>query len=204
MKPWMKYLAVIVGVPCMVFALAITAMSVTTEQTGISGKQVYSYDTVTGLARMQVVISDILVQIGGEHIGATEEEGYIRVQPRAGSLGGASTLSYISAGATEDEHAICTAACTLYSISATNTNAAVRYLKCENDIVSGTAPGTDTPELRFAITGQAIGGVNNPINSAVGLAFSTGLTCWLVTGAADSDVAEVAANELMVNYGFKQ
>lgn len=83
MNQWMKYLAVIVGVPALVFALALTAFSITTEQTGISGKQVYSYDTVTGLARMQVVIKDILVLAGGEHIGATEDEGYQRVRVHA-------------------------------------------------------------------------------------------------------------------------
>lgn len=123
---------------------------------------------------------------------------------RLTALIGVSTLSYISAGATEDEHAVCAGPCTLYWIAATNTNAAVRYLKCENDTTSGTAPGTDTPELRFAIPGAATGAGNNPLNLSVGLNFSTALTCWLVTGAADSDVAEVAANELMVNYGFKQ
>lgn len=78
MNQWVKYLAVIVGVPALVFALALTAFSVTTEQTGISGKQVYSYDTVTGFARMQVVIKDILVLAGGEHVGATEDEGFQR------------------------------------------------------------------------------------------------------------------------------
>lgn len=79
MNQWMKYLAVIVGVPALVFALALTAFSITTEQTGISGKQVYSYDTITGFARMQVVIKDILVLAGGEHVGDTEDEGYQRV-----------------------------------------------------------------------------------------------------------------------------
>ena len=134
----------------------------------------------------------------------TNSLGAVWTQLSAGPTSGATTLSYISAGATEDKHAVCTAACTLYSISVTNTNAAVRYLKCENDTSAGTAPGTDTPELRLAIPVATTGGGNNPSIPAVGMAFSTGLTCWLVTGAADSDVAEVAANEIMVNYGFKQ
>jgi hypothetical protein len=141
---------------------------------------------------------------GAASLGAVTNAGTFAVQPSAAATGGATTLSYISAGATEDEHAVCTAACTLYSISATNVNAAVRYLKCENDTAAGTAPGTDTPELRFAIPGATTGAGNNPAIPAVGMAFSTGLTCWLVTGAADSDVAEVAANEIMVNYSFKQ
>lgn len=141
--------------------------------------------------------------IGGEHIGVAEEDGYIRVQPRAGTVGGASYSSRISVGTTEDEHAVCTAACTLYSIAATNTNAAVRYLKCFDNVAASTTPGTSTPILRMAVPGAATGG-GFTITYPVGISFTTGLTCWLVTGAADSDVAEVAANELMVNYSYKQ
>lgn len=141
--------------------------------------------------------------LGGEHVGVSEEAGYIRVQPRAGTVGGASYSSRISVGTTEDEHAVCTAACTLYSISATNTNAAVRYLKCFDNVAASTTPGTSTPILRMAVPGATTGG-GFTITYPVGISFTTGLTCWLVTGAADSDVAEVAANELMVNYSYKQ
>ena len=377
MKSWMKYLAASVGAVVLPLLIATVAMSVVVEQTGIAGKQVYSYDQATGFARMQVVIDDILVRLGGEHVDPDETLGYLRTVGGmartfaiitdsiidgssatttlpaggktffskivgsagaqsatitvygdykstateefsictmslsgtsedakkctgisedykyyhakiasiagtdatinvwaevglgggagsggdasaanqttiighvdgleggigaaadaaatagstgslsaklrlmttqlnsilastgfifAGSTGGANSLAYISAGATEDEHAVCTSACNLYSISATNINAAVRYLKCENDTAAGTAPGTDTPELRFAIPGATTGGGTNPTLPPSGLFFSTGLTCWLVTGAADSDVAEVAANEIMVNYGYK-
>lgn len=115
---------------------------------------------------------------------------------------GATMLSYISAGATEDEHAVKASAGVLYSIAATNTNAAVRYLKCENDTAANTAPGTDTPEFRLAIPG-ATAGAGFVAQFPQGAAFSTALTCWLVTGAADSDVAEVAANEIIVFYTFK-
>ncbi|MGH9257354.1 MAG: hypothetical protein ACRD3C_22570 [Vicinamibacterales bacterium] len=129
-----------------------------------------------------------------------DENGSAYMTPQATNSGGATPVPYISAGATEDEHAVCTAACTLYSITVTNANASPRYLKCENDTAAGTAPGTDTPEFRMLV--PATGG--GTIAYAVGLHFSTALTCWLVTGQADSDVAEVAANELMVNYGIKQ
>ena len=115
---------------------------------------------------------------------------------------GATTLSYLSVGTTEDEHAVKASAGVLYSITATNTNAAVRYLKCENDTTGGTAPGTDTPEFRLAIPAATTGsGFTTAFPQ--GGAFSTAWTCWLVTGAADSDVAEVAANEIMVFYTFK-
>jgi hypothetical protein len=128
--------------------------------------------------------------------------GALYVAPTGATNGGADGVRYISAGATEDEHAVKTSAGTLYSITATNTNAAVRYLKCEADTAAGTAPGTDTPEIGIAIPG-ATTGAGFTTTFPVGYSFSTGLTCWLVTGAADSDVAEVAANEIMVFYTVK-
>ena len=130
------------------------------------------------------------------------ERGALYTQPTAGANGGADALSYISAGSTEDEHAVKATAGTLYSITVTNTNAAVRYLKCENDTAANTAPGTDTPEFRMAIPGATTGaGVTTSF--PMGWSFSTALTCWLVTGAADSDVAEVAANEIMVFFTYR-
>lgn len=120
----------------------------------------------------------------------------------AATTGGADDYSYISVGTTEDEHAVKATAGTLYSITATNTNAAVRYLKCEDDTAANTAPGTDTPELRIAIPG-ATTGAGFTADFPKGWAFANALTCWLVTGAADNDVAEVAANEIMVFYTFK-
>jgi hypothetical protein len=124
------------------------------------------------------------------------------VTPVAATSGGADAYTHISAGSTEDEHAVKATAGTLYSITTTNTNAAVRYLKCENDTAANTAPGTDTPELRIAIPG-ATTGAGFTTSFPTGWSFSTALTCWLVTGAADSDVAEVAANEIMVFYTYK-
>jgi hypothetical protein len=113
----------------------------------------------------------------------------------------ATALRYISVGVTEDKHTVKDTPGTLFSITATNTNAAVRYIKCENDTTANTTVGSETPEWSFAIPSTLAGG---PLNYAppLGVVF-TALTCWIVTGAADSDVAEVAANEIMVNYSFK-
>lgn len=116
---------------------------------------------------------------------------------------GATPLSYISVGTSEDKHVVKASAGRLFSITATNTNAAARYLKCENDTSANTAPGTDTPEIRLAIPGATTAAGFHTNYGPAGLAFSTALTCWLVTGAADSDVAEVAANEIMVLYTYK-
>lgn len=128
--------------------------------------------------------------------------GALYVQPTAGVSGGADALSYLSVGTTEDKHVVKASAGTLYSVSATNTNAAVRYLKCENDTSANTTVGSETPEFRMAIPG-ATTGAGFTMNLPVGYAFSNALTCWVVTGVADSDVTEVAANEIILFYTFK-
>lgn len=157
------------------------------------------------------VLRDVLCDTAGNQkttlgttiSGENQAGNLLRVQPVGGASGGATPLRYISVGSTEDEHAVCTAQCTLYSITVTNVNAAVRYLKCENDTAANTAPGTDTPELALAVPG-ATTGAGFTTQFPAGALFTNGLTCWLVTGAADSDVAEVAANELMVFYTYVQ
>lgn len=116
---------------------------------------------------------------------------------------GASVHYRTSAGATEDEHEVKGSAGRLFSITATNTNAAVRYLRCANQVAASTTPGTTTVLLGMAIPGATTGAGFTTNFGPAGIAFSTGLTCWLVTGAADTDVAEVAANEIKVVYAYK-
>jgi hypothetical protein len=118
------------------------------------------------------------------------------------SYAGVASYTRTSAGSTEDEHAVCTAPCVLYSITATNTNAAARYLRCENDTAANTTPGSETVELDLAIPGNTAG-AGFTTSFPRGVTFSTALTCWLVTGAADTDVAEVAANEIKVFYTLR-
>jgi hypothetical protein len=132
----------------------------------------------------------------------TNEFGALWTAPTATTNGGADGFRYSSAGATEDEHAVKASAGTLYSITATNTNAEERYLRCNTNVIASTTPGTDTPEIDLAIPGQTTGsGIT--FSFPVGYSFSTGLTCWLVTGAADTDVTEVAANEIKLFYSVK-
>lgn len=116
---------------------------------------------------------------------------------------GASVHYRTSAGSTEDEHEVKGSAGRLFSITATNTNAAVRYLRCANQVIGSTTPGTTTVFLGLAIPGATTGAGFTTNFGPSGIAFSTGLTCWLVTGAADTDVAEVAANEIKVIYSYK-
>lgn len=83
----------------------------------------------------------------------------------------------------------------------TNINAAVRYLKFYNTAAAPTV-GTDVPVLVFAIPGATTGGgIAVPIPPQ-GLNFTTGLSFALTTGVATADTGAVAANELVVSYGF--
>lgn len=108
-----------------------------------------------------------------------------------------------SAGSTEDEHEVKATAGTLYSVAFTNTNAAARYWRCSNLTAANTTPGTSTVFIGLAIPGNTAGAGFTHTFGPNGIAFSTALTCWFVTGAADTDVAEVAANEIKALYSYK-
>lgn len=86
---------------------------------------------------------------------------------------------------------------TLYSISASNINAAVRYLKLYNSTT--VTVGTTVPVLTIAIPA---GGFVNLQFGATGMRFTTGICIALTTGAADGDTGAVAANELKVITAF--
>jgi len=127
---------------------------------------------------------------------------FLEAQAPSGPSPAAFTLSITSAGSTEDEHQVKASGGALFSITATNTNAAARYIRCANVTLTNTIPGTTTPWLDLAIPPTTTGGASVAI-FPMGAAFSSGLTCWLVTGAAQSDVVEVAANEIKVFYTFR-
>jgi hypothetical protein len=149
---------------------------------------------------------------GSLRLNATTRELLTQAAPMAKSTGGASVYSMTSAGSTEDEFVMCSAACTVYSIVVTNTNAAVRYFRCNDDTAANTAPGSETLKtvagggtmvIDAAVPGATTGaGFSVPL--PVGASFATAATCWLVTGAVITDVAEVAANELKVFWTQKQ
>lgn len=114
-----------------------------------------------------------------------------------GAIANAATVhTKISVGLTEDETQIKATSGAVFSITATNTNAAARYLKCYDLTAANAAPGTSTPWLRLAIPPAATSGALH-VAFPTGAFFSTALTCALVTGSADSDVTEVAAGEIM-------
>jgi hypothetical protein len=87
-------------------------------------------------------------------------------------------------------------------ITASNVNAAPRYLKLYNK-ASAPSVGSDTPVHTFIIPGNTDGaGTNIPV-PACGLEFTTGIALALTTEATDAGSTGVAANEIVVNLATK-
>lgn len=103
------------------------------------------------------------------------------------------TTTFTNSAATTNGTVIKGSAGTLWSVAASNINAAVRYLKLYNSTT--VTVGTTTPILTIAIpaggTVQIDGGSN-------GIRFATGICLGITTGSADSDTGAVAANEIKV------
>lgn len=101
------------------------------------------------------------------------------------------TTSFTNSAASTNATVTKGSAGTVWSIIASNINAAVRYLKVYNKATAPTV-GSDTPVLVIPIpaggTVQFDGGSN-------GIRFATGIGWALTTGAADSDSTGVAASE---------
>lgn len=85
-------------------------------------------------------------------------------------------------------------------IYAVNLNAAVRYLKLYNKASSPTV-GTDTPIATLPIPASTTG-AGFMLAMPGGVAFTTGIAYATTTGAADSDTAAVAANEIFLFIGY--
>jgi len=117
-----------------------------------------------------------------------------RITPNAAD--GHSTHShYISAASTNDT-LVLTGARAIGLITATNTNAAARYLKVYN---KATAPTSgDTPMMTILLPpGQTVVvGGNSPIRAPLGLGFR------LTTGIAVADTGAVSASEHTVSFAY--
>lgn len=128
----------------------------------------------------------------------TNNIGNVGVIPR--TSGGATPYKLVSA-ATTNATSVKGSAGQIFMITASNVNAAVRYLKLYNKASAPTV-GSDTPVLTFAIPGNTAGaGTNIPI-PACGIAFGTGIAFALTTEATDAGSTGVAANEIVINMAY--
>lgn len=108
------------------------------------------------------------------------------------------TVATLNSAATTNATSVKASAGTLYGIVATNINAAIRYLKIYNKASAPTV-GTDVPVLTLAIPLTGVLSVNL---GPLGLRLGTGIAFALTAGAADADVAAVAANEVKVALSY--
>lgn len=90
---------------------------------------------------------------------------------------------------------------TLGYVTATNINASARYLKLYDKATSPTV-GTDTPVHTFLIPGNTAGAGIVVSFPTQGVTFTAGIGLAITTGVADSDTGAVAANDIVINYGY--
>jgi hypothetical protein len=105
-----------------------------------------------------------------------------------------------SNGDNEDEHAVCTADCTIFSVTAFNHTAASAFLRCEQDTIGNTTPGSETasanePDLEIPASTT---GAGFHLGFGIGISYTTALTCWIVSDEAASGTTDVAANDVRV------
>ena len=118
----------------------------------------------------------------------------------AHTAGGATPYKLVSA-ATTNATSVKASAGTVYMITASNVNAAARYLKLYNKASAPTV-GTDTPVHTFIIPGNTAGaGTNIPVPT-VGINFGTGIAFALTTEATDAGTTAVAASEIVINLAY--
>lgn len=101
------------------------------------------------------------------------------------------TQSFVNSAASTNATSTKNSAGTVWSILASNINAAARYLKLYNKASAPTV-GTDTPVMTIPLPAGQVVSIN--LNSN-GLRFGTGIAWALTTGAADNDTGAVAAGE---------
>lgn len=106
----------------------------------------------------------------------------------------APTASTVNSAATTNATSIKTSAGTVYSVTASNINAATRFVKLYN-LATAPTVGTSVPVLTIPVPS------NNVVNiefGTTGHRFTTGIALAITASAADSDATAVAAREIKV------
>lgn len=101
------------------------------------------------------------------------------------------TQSFVNSAATTNATSTKASAGTVWSVVASNINAAARYLKLYNKASAPTV-GTDVPVLVIPLPAGQVVTVDGGSN---GIRFGTGIAWALTSGAADSDTGAVSASE---------
>lgn len=130
-------------------------------------------------------ISLTYVKSGSEWIPAT---------PVTNTCSGAahSVKRYITTGSSANKSQVKATAGTLCSIVADNAHATTAsFVKCTNATAANTTPGSTAVFFRLIIPALSPAGAAN-----IDVPFDTALTCYVVTGKADSDATDTAADDV--------
>lgn len=115
------------------------------------------------------------------------------------AAGGATPVSTVSAAST-NATSLKASAGTVYSVTASNVNAAIRYLKFYNKASAPTV-GTDTPVYVLPLPGNTAGaGITHSFPT--GLNFSTGIAWALTVEATVAGTTGVSASEHVVSIAY--
>lgn len=100
----------------------------------------------------------------------------------------------------ETEEDVKTSEGVVFSIYASNTNAAARWLKLYNATAANTTVGITVPVATFYLPPSGASPLK--FDSQVGLRFSTAICAAATTGVADTDTGAPGANEVVVVIGY--
>lgn len=110
------------------------------------------------------------------------------------------TPGHLISAASTNATVIKNTAGTLGYLTASNVNAAARYLKLYDSSATPNV-GTDTPVHTFIIPGNTAGGGTNIPIPTQGIVFANGIALALTVEATDAGATGVALSEIVVNYG---
>lgn len=110
---------------------------------------------------------------------------------------GYTPAQFIDVDESEDE--VKASAGTLHAIIATNNAASARFLKIYDGIASGVTVGSTTPKWTIQIPASS----GFVWESTIGIACATGICIAATTGVAVADTGAPAANDVVVNVGYK-
>ena len=128
-------------------------------------------------------------------------EGGVWVSPTPSASGGLTIFRSLDLDETEEE-VKATAGC-VYTLWFTNTATSTLWLKFYNATAATVVVGTTTPVMTIGLPGNTSDDISGMFSSSHGLAFGTAITVAATTGVADSDTGAPAANNVIINIGYK-
>lgn len=156
-------------------------------------------DADTGTVAGAVSGTEMQVDVVGALPAGTNTIGKVNTLPE--TSGGLSIFRSIDLDETEEE--VKATAGQIYTLWFSNMATSTRFLKIYNATAANVTVGTTTPIMTLALPGNSSDDVSGVFGSTHGLSFDTAITVAATTGIADNDTGAPAANDVLVNIGFK-